>query len=109
VETSERHVQPRSDLDLQQLPLTSLKSLQPDSKNLVIILKVEAMLIGGHQVVFERCFQNTNEGHMVSHLFDEIGHRLWFQGLLNYLGGERRVSYIARIITIGISPFGHTN
>jgi hypothetical protein len=56
--------------------LTSLKSLQPNARTLVIILKAEAMLIEGHQVVFERCFQNTNEGQMVSRLFDEVGHRL---------------------------------
>jgi hypothetical protein len=47
------------------------------------------MLVGGHQVVFEGCFQNTNEGHMVSRLSDEIGHRLWLQDPLNHLGGEQ--------------------
>jgi hypothetical protein len=55
------------------------------------------MLIEGHQVVFEGCFQNTNEGQMVSRLSDEVGHRLWFQGPLNHLGSERRTSYIAAI------------
>ena len=54
--TSEHHVQSRSDLNPQQLPLTSLKSLQPDSRTLIIILEVEAMLVRGYQVVFEGCF-----------------------------------------------------
>jgi hypothetical protein len=48
-------------------------------------------------VVFKECFQNTNEGQMVSRLFDEVGHYLWFQGPLNHLGGELRVNYIATI------------
>jgi hypothetical protein len=60
--TSECRVQPRSDLDPKQLPLTSLKSLYPDARAVVIILKVKAMLIKDHQVVFKGCFQNTNEG-----------------------------------------------
>jgi hypothetical protein len=34
---------------------------------------------------------------MVSRLFDEVGHYLWFQGPLNHLGGELRVNYIATI------------
>jgi hypothetical protein len=88
VETSEHCIQPHSDL----------KSLQPDTRVLVIILDVEAMFIGGHQVVFEECFQNTNEGQMVSHLFDKIGHRLWLQGPLNHLGNERRANYIGAIL-----------
>jgi hypothetical protein len=77
-ETSECRTQPRSDLNSQQLPLTSLKSLQPDARALVIILEAEAMLIGGHQLI-EGFFQNTNEGQMVSCLSDEVGHRLWFK------------------------------
>jgi hypothetical protein len=79
-ETSEHRVQPRSDLDPQQLPLTSLKGLQLDARVLVIILQAKAMLIESHQVVFEGCFQNTNEGQMVSRLFHEVGHRFWLQG-----------------------------
>ena len=55
------------------------------------------MLIKCHQVIFEGCFQNTNEGHMVTHLFDNIGHRLWFQDPLNHFGSELHASYIARI------------
>jgi hypothetical protein len=55
-EMSEHRVQPRSDLNPKQLPLTSLKNLQPDARALVIILEAKAMLIGGHQVVFEGCF-----------------------------------------------------
>jgi hypothetical protein len=98
VETSECRVQPRLDLDTQQLPLLSLKSLQLDARVLVIILKAEAMFIGGHQVVFEGCFQIINKCQMVSRLSDEVGHRLWLQGPLKHLGGEPRVSYIAVIL-----------
>jgi hypothetical protein len=74
-ETSERRVQPRSDLDPQQLPLTSLKILQLDVRALVIILEAEAMLIGGHHVIFERCFQNTNEGQMMNRMICNPKHR----------------------------------
>jgi hypothetical protein len=65
---SERH--------LQQLPLTSLKALQSDTRALVIVLEAKAMLVEDHQVVFERCFENTNAGHIVTHLSDDIGYRL---------------------------------
>jgi hypothetical protein len=56
------------------------------------------MFTGGHQVVFEGCFQNTNEGQMVSRLSNDVGHRLWLQGPLNHLGDERRTSYIIAIL-----------
>jgi hypothetical protein len=95
---SERHVQPHVEADLQQLPLTSLRALQPDARALVIVLEAEAMFVEGHQVVFEGCFENTNVGHMVTRLFDDIGHRLWLQGPLNQLGGERRANYIADVL-----------
>jgi hypothetical protein len=62
-----------------------LRALQPDARALVIVLEAEAMLIEGHQVVFEGCFENTNADHMVTRLSDDIGHRLWFQGILNHL------------------------
>jgi hypothetical protein len=48
METFERRVQPRSILNPQQFPLTSLKSLQPYARTLVIVLKAETMLIGSH-------------------------------------------------------------
>jgi hypothetical protein len=54
--------------------------------------------VGGHQVVFEACFQNTNEGQMVSYLSDEVSYRLWLQGPLNHLGVKRRTSYITAIL-----------
>jgi hypothetical protein len=73
-ETSESRVEPRLDLDPQQLPLTRSKSLQPDTRALVFILEIDAMLIGSHQVVFKGCFQNTNEIQIVNCLFDEVGH-----------------------------------
>jgi hypothetical protein len=75
-----------------------LRALQPDAKALVIVLEAEAMLVKGHQVVFERCFENTNASHMVTRLSDDIGHRLWFQGPLNHLGGKRRANYIADVL-----------
>jgi hypothetical protein len=56
------------------------------------------MFIGGHQVMFEGCFQNTKEGQMVSRLFDEVGHYFWLQGPHNHLGGEWRTSYIVVIL-----------
>jgi hypothetical protein len=87
-ELSKHHIQPRLERDLQQLPLTSLRALQPDVRVFVIVLEAEAMLVGGHQVVFEGYFENTNVGHMVTRLSDDIGHRLWLQGPLNHLGGE---------------------
>jgi hypothetical protein len=56
-ETSEHRVQPHSNLDPQQLPLASLKNLQPDAKTSIFISEVETMLIGSHQVIFKRYFQ----------------------------------------------------
>jgi hypothetical protein len=41
-------------------------------------------------VVFEGCFQNTNEGKVVSHLSDEVGHCLCLQGPFIHLGSEWR-------------------
>jgi hypothetical protein len=97
-EPSERHVQPHLETDLRQLSLTSLRDLQPDVRALVIVLEVEAMLVGGHQVVFEGCFENTNTGHIVTRFSDDIGHRLWFQGPLIHLGGKRRTNYIVEVL-----------
>jgi hypothetical protein len=97
-EPSERYVQSRLETDLWQLPLTSLRALQPDVRALIIVLEVEAMFVGGHQVVFEGCFKNTNAGHMMTRLTDHIGHRLWLQGPLNHLGGEWRANYIAEVL-----------
>jgi hypothetical protein len=52
-EPSERYVQLCLEIDLWQLPLTTLRALQSDARALVIVLEVEAMLVGGYQVVFE--------------------------------------------------------
>ena len=57
----ECHTQPQLDLDSQQAPLASLKSLHPSARALIIRLKSEALLIDGHQVVFEGSFKNNNE------------------------------------------------
>jgi hypothetical protein len=75
-----------------------LRALQPDARALVIVLEVEAILVEGHQMIFEGCFENTNASHMVTRLSDGIGHRLWLQGLLNHLGGEQRANYIAEVL-----------
>jgi hypothetical protein len=91
-EPSERRVQPRSDPSPRQL---SFVNLQPDAKALVIVLEAEAILTGGHQLVFEGCFSNTNEGQMVSRYSNEVGHRLWLQEPLTYLSNEQRSSFIS--------------
>ena len=59
-EPSKRHIQPQLHSDPQQAPLRSLKNLQLDTRALVIVLKVEALLIDGHQLVFEGYFESTN-------------------------------------------------
>jgi hypothetical protein len=56
------------------------------------------MLVERHQVVFEGCYENTNVGHMVICLPDDISHRLWFQGPLNNLGDKRKANYIAKVL-----------
>ena len=94
-EPSERRVQPRSDPSPRQL---SLVNLQPDARALVIVLEAEATLTGGHQMVFEGCFKNTNEGQMVSRFSNEVGHRLWLEGPLTYLSVEQRASYISAVL-----------
>ena len=94
----EHHTQPRLDLGPQQAPLASLKSLHPGARALVIVLKSEALLIDGHQMVFERSFENNNEVQMVTRFSDHIGHRLYLQGPLNHLDSERRASYIASVL-----------
>jgi hypothetical protein len=48
-------------------------------------------------IILEGCFQNTNEGQMVSYSSDEVDHYFLLQGLLNHLGDERRASYITAI------------
>ena len=58
------------------------------TRALVIILEAEALLIGGHQMVFEGRFENTNEIQMVIRLFYDIGHRFYLQGSLTHLSGK---------------------
>ena len=62
----EHHTQPRLDPGPQQAPLASLRSLHPGARALVIILESEALLIDGHQVVFEGSFENNNEVQTVT-------------------------------------------
>jgi hypothetical protein len=45
-EPSEQYIQPRLDSDPRQLPLTSLTSLQPDARVLIIVSEAKTMLIG---------------------------------------------------------------
>ena len=94
-EPSERRVQPRSDPSPRQL---SFVNLQPDAKALVILLEAEAILTGGHQLVFKGCFNNTNEGQIVSRYSNEVGHRLCLQGPLTCLSSERRASFIFAVL-----------
>ena len=49
-------------------------------------------------MIFERSFENNNEVQMVTRLSDDIGHRLYLQGLLSHLGSKRRASYIASML-----------
>jgi hypothetical protein len=56
------------------------------------------MFIGSHQVVFQGCFENTNEGQIISRFSNELGHRLWLQGPFNHLSGQQRPKYITIIL-----------
>ena len=94
----EHHTQSRLDPDPQQALLASLRSLHLGARALVIVFESEALLIDGHQVVFEESFENNNEVQMVTRLSNDIGHRLYLQGPLNHLGSERRASYIASVL-----------
>lgn len=92
---SERCVQPRTEPGISQF---TLPALQLDNRALVIVLESEPMLSGNYQMVFEGCFENNNEGQMVSRISSEVGHRFWLQGQLNLLTRERRASFIAAVI-----------
>ncbi|KAG0577128.1 hypothetical protein KC19_5G133000 [Ceratodon purpureus] len=92
---SERCVQPRTEPGISQF---TLLALQLDNRALVIVLESEPTLSGNYQMVFEGCFENNNEGQMVSSISSEVGHRFWLQGQLNLLTRERRASFIAVVI-----------
>ena len=62
-----------------------------------MVLESEALLINGHQVVFEGSFENNNEAQTVTRIFDNIEHCFYLQGPLNHLSSEQRVSYIASV------------
>lgn len=93
--SSKRHVRPRLEPIPQQLTLPVLRL---DARALVIVLEAEALMIGGHQVVFEGCFENTNEAQMISRLSGEMGHRIWLHGPFNLLNRERRAIYVASVL-----------
>ena len=65
----ECHIQPQIDPGPQQAPLASLHL---GTRALVIVLESEALLIDGHQVVFEGSFENSNEVQMMTRLFEDI-------------------------------------
>ncbi|KAG0579497.1 hypothetical protein KC19_4G103300 [Ceratodon purpureus] len=92
---SERCVQPRTEPGISQF---TLPALQLDNRALVIVLESEPTLSGNYQMVFEGCFENNNEGQMVSRISSEVGHCFWLQGQLNLLTRERRASFIAAVI-----------
>ena len=94
----ECHTQPRLDPSPQQAPLASLKNLHSCARALVIVLKSEALLIDGHQMIFEGSFENINEVQTMTRLSNDIEHRLYFQGPLNHLDSKRRVSYIVSVL-----------
>ena len=93
-EPSECSVQPQIEPSILQF---TLSILQLENKALIIVLKSETTLSESYQMVFERCFENNAKEHMVSHIFDDGGHRLWLQGPLNLLTRERRANYVAII------------
>lgn len=92
---SERRVQPRAEVESQEL---SVPVLRLDKKALVIVLESEAALSRSYQIVFEGCFENTIEGSTVTCVSSEVGHCLWLQGPLNHWSREQRSNYIASIL-----------
>ena len=94
-ESSERCIQPRTELGISQF---SLPVLQLKNKALVIVLESEPTLFGSYQMVFEGCFENNAEEQMVSRIFGDGGHYLWLQGPFNLLTREQRVNYVAAIL-----------
>jgi hypothetical protein len=49
-------------------------------------------------MVFEGCFQNTNEDQMMIRMSNEVGYRLWLRDTLNHLGREWKANYIAAVL-----------
>ena len=94
----ERHTKPWLDPGPQQAPLANLRSLYPSTRAFVIILESAALLIDSYQMVFEGSFENNNEVQMMTRLFNDIEHRLYLQGPLNYLGSKWRTSCIASVL-----------
>ena len=97
-EPSERYIQPWLNSDPQRAPLRSLRNLQLSVKALIIVLKAEILLIGGHQMVFEGYFKNIHGIQMVTYFSDDIGHCLYLQDPLTHLSGEWRATYIAVVL-----------
>ena len=94
----EHHTQPWLDPGLQQASLISLRNLHPGARALIIVLEFEALLIDGHQVVFEESFETNNKIQMVTQVSDNIEYYLYLQGPLNHLDSERRAGYIASVL-----------
>ena len=62
------------------------------------MLESEPTFSGNYQRVFEGCFENNAEEHMVSRISGDGGHRFWLQGPYNLLTREQRANYIASIL-----------
>ena len=75
-----------------------MASIQLDTRTLIIVLESEPTLFGGHQMLFEGCFVNSNESQMVSRISSEVGHRLWLQGPLNHLHSDRKAEFTAEVL-----------
>ena len=93
-ESSERCVQPRTELGIPQF---LLPVLQLENKALIIVLESKPTLSGSYQMVFDRCFEKNTEEQMVSCISGDGGHRLWLQGPFNLLTREQRANYVAAI------------
>ena len=73
------------DLDPQQLLVANF---QLDARTLVFVLNIKVLYIEGYQVIFEGCFQNTDQDQMVNYFFNKVDHCLLLQGPLNLLNRE---------------------
>ena len=68
-----------------------------ENKALLIVLESKPTLSESYQMVFEGCFENNAKEQLVSCISSDGGHRLWLQGLFNFLTTEKRANYVATI------------
>jgi hypothetical protein len=64
--------------------IDKLENFVTGRRAIVTVLEAEVMLVEGHQVVFEECFENINASHMVTRLSNNIDHLFWLQGPFNH-------------------------